>query len=147
MSGHVYHEIYLHFNWHVKDDHPVLTAELEPIVHRFITDRCRQTKGVYFHGIGGTTTHIHLAVNIEPHVTISELVKALKGGSAHDTNQHAGSRVLQWQRGYGVVSFGQKNLPFVLRYIASQKEHHAQGRTEDRLERNAEDENAGQEDV
>ena len=129
MSSHVFHEIYLHFNWHVKDDQPVLTAELEPVVHQFITDRCKRTKGVYFHGIGGTETHIHLAVNIEPQVTISELVKDLKGGSAHDTNQDQGSQVLHWQRGYGVVSFGKKNLPFVLGYIAAQKEHHAHGKT------------------
>jgi len=140
MSSHVYHEIYLHFNWHVKDDQTVLTAELAPTVHRFISDRCKQTKGVYFHGIGGTETHIHLAVNIEPHVTISELVKGVKGGSSHDTNQHESSQILQWQRGYGVVSFGRKNLPFVLRYIASQKDHDAHGKTEDRLERCDEDE-------
>lgn len=140
MSSHVYHEIYLHFNWHVKDDQMVLTGELEPVVHRFITDRCKRTKGVYFHGIGGTETHIHLAVNIEPQVTISELAKDLKGGSSHDTNQNRGSQLLQWQRGYGVVSFGKKNLPFVLAYIAAQKEHHAEGKTEDWLERTTEDE-------
>jgi REP element-mobilizing transposase RayT len=142
MSSHVFHEIYLHFNWHVKDDQPVLTAELEPVVHQFISDRCKRTKGVYFHGIGGTETHIHLAVNIEPQVTISELVKDLKGGSAHDTNQDRGAQALNWQRGYGVVSFGKKNLPFVLGYIAAQKEHHAHGRTEYRLERITADEAA-----
>ncbi len=144
MSSHVYHEIYLHFNWHVKDDQPVLTAELEPIVDQFIIDRCRRAKGVYFHAIGGTETHIHLAINIEPQVTISELVKDLKGGSAHDTNQNQGSQVLSWQRGYGVVSFGKKNLPFVLAYIAAQKEHHAQQKTEERLERTSADEEEGQ---
>jgi putative transposase len=96
MSSHVFHEIYLHFNWHVKEDRPVLTAELEPVVHDFIIQRCRKIKGVYFHGIGGTETHIHLAVNIEPQVTISELIKDLKGGSSHDTNQAKGSSVLNW---------------------------------------------------
>jgi putative transposase len=97
-------------------------------------------KGVYFHGIGGTETHIHLAVNIEPSVTISGLVKDLKGGSAHDTNQAMEAQVLHWQRGYGVVSFGRKNLDWVLRYIANQKEHHAEDRVQVRLERTTDDE-------
>jgi putative transposase len=135
MSAHVFHEIYLHLNWHVKDDRPTLTAQLEPIVWNFITDRCREMKGVYFHGIGGTETHIHLALNIEPYVTISELVKDLKGGSSHDTNEHVAKKLLYWQRGYGVVSLGKNNLQWVLDYIDQQKEHHAHGRVQDRLER------------
>jgi len=28
MSGHVFHEIYLHVNWHVKDDRPTLRDDL-----------------------------------------------------------------------------------------------------------------------
>jgi len=106
MAGHVFHEIYLHLNWHVKDDRPTLNPDVEPLVHRMIKDRCRKIKGVYFHGIGGTETHVHLAVNIEPHVTISELVQDLKGGSSHDLNAQLRRKELYWQRGYGMVSFG-----------------------------------------
>lgn len=134
MSAHVFHEIYLHMNWHVKDDRPVLQPDIEAVVHQLLQERCRKIKGVYFHGIGGTETHIHLAINMEPHVAISEVVKELKGGSSHDANVHLGQHVLQWQRGYGVVSFGKKNLPWVLRYIAAQKEHHARGGGHERLE-------------
>ncbi len=135
MSAHVYHEIYLHLNWHVKDNRPSLNSEVEPIAHRMITERCRKSKGVYLHGINGTADHVHLAINIEPFVTISDLVKDLKGGSSHDINEQLGRKVLYWQRGYGVVSFGKKNLPWVVEYIALQKEHHAPGRITERLER------------
>jgi len=135
MAGHMFHEVYLHLNWHVKDDRPTLNPDVEPLVHRMIKDRCRRAKGVCFHGIGGTETHVHLAVNIEPDVTISELVQDLKGGSSHDLNAQLGRKELYWQRGYGVVSFGKNNLDCVLRYIASQKEHHGKGRVQDRLER------------
>ena len=91
--------------------------------------------GVYLHGINGTETHVHLAISIEPHVTISEMVKNLKGGSAHDVNAKLNRKLLVWQRGYGVVSFGKNNLPWVLDYIARQKEHHARQDVHDRLER------------
>jgi putative transposase len=140
MSSHVFHEIYLHFNWHVKDNRPTLNSHIEPVAYRFINERCRKTKGVYLHGIGGTETHIHLALNIEPFVTISELVKELKGGSSHDTNTELRQKALYWQRGYGVVSFGKNNLPWVLDYIARQKGHHARGAIHDRLERITADE-------
>ena len=40
-----------------------------------------------------------------------------------------------WQRGSGVVSFGKKQLGWVLEYIANQKEHHARDTWVDRLER------------
>ena len=135
MASHVYHEIYLHITWHTKDDSPLLTPTLEPAVHDVLRDRCHQTKGAYFHGVNGTPTHVHLAINIEPHVTISDLVGELKGFSSHEINKQHGMKRLEWQRGFGVVSFGSRNLPWVQSYIARQKEHHASGRLESRLEK------------
>src|SRR5579871_5287997 len=134
MSRHVFHEIYLHFNWHTKNDQPLLDAHLEPPVHGNLKQRCIHTKGVYFHAVGGTETHIHLAINIEPHVCISDLVGELKGGCSFDMNKLAGSKSLEWQRGFGVVSFGKKQLPWVREYIARQKDHHRRGSTHERLE-------------
>lgn len=135
MSSHVYHEIYLHLNWHAKNSRRLLTQDLEPAVHAFLRDRCRAMKGVYFHGVGGTQTHVHLAVNIEPLVCIRDMVRELKGASSHALNERSRGKVLEWQRGFGVVSFGMRNLPRVLEYIANQKEHPARGRLQDRLER------------
>lgn len=135
MSAHVFHEIYLHLTWHVKNNQPSITEPIDAVVHRLLTERCQKMKGVYFHGVGGTETHVHLAVNIEPFVTISEMVKDLKGGSSFDANTHFGEKVLYWQRGYGVVSFGKKHLKWVQEYIARQKEHHASKTFHDRLER------------
>ena len=84
---------------------------------------------------------MHLAVSIPPTLTISDWIGELKGGSSHDVNQEAGKRqkVLQWQAGYGVVSFGTKDLEWVKAYIRSQREHHLRGRTHERLERITQD--------
>lgn len=76
-----------------------------------------------------------MAINIEPYVTISELVGELKGFSSHEFNKRERMKRLEWQRGFGVVSFGARNLPWVQDYIARQKEHHSTGRLEERLER------------
>lgn len=106
MSSHVYHEIYLHFNWHTKADLPLLTGDLEQFAHRELQEKCRRIKGAYLHGIGGTDTHVHLALSIEPFVTISDLVQELKGASSFEVNRRMNRKALEWQRGYGVVSFG-----------------------------------------
>lgn len=42
---------------------------------------------------------------------------------------------LQWQKGYGIVSFGTKDLKWVMNYVLNQKEHHSKGAIYDRLER------------
>ncbi|MCW8129907.1 MAG: IS200/IS605 family transposase [Planctomycetota bacterium] len=140
MAGHVYSEIFLHLNWHTQRSRPQLTSRIEGFVHRHIASKCRTSKGVFFQEIGGTETHIHLALRIEPSVAISELVQGLKGASAHETNEHFGSKVLEWQRGYGVVSFGRRQLPWVLEYVRNQKSHHAKGTCQARLEATKEEE-------
>jgi putative transposase len=134
VSSHVFHEIYLHLNWHVKLDRPTLTFESEDIVYKLIKERFASIKGAYLHALGGTETHVHLAISIEPHLCASDVVSELKGSSAHEFNEIKRMKLLEWQRGYGVVSFGRKNLPWVMNYIANQKEHHAKGTAVGRLE-------------
>jgi len=42
---------------------------------------------------------------------------------------------LQWQAGYGIVSFGTRDLKWVVDYIHNQRENHAKGSIHERLER------------
>lgn len=134
MSSHVFHEIYLHLNWHTKNDHPTCRGEVERLIHQLLVEKARRIKGAFLHRVGGTDTHVHLAVQIEPFVAVSDLVQELKGASAHEVNKRMDRKVLEWQRGYGVVSFGRQNLPWIIAYIDRQREHHAAGRVHARLE-------------
>jgi putative transposase len=137
MSRNYYSEINLHIVWHTKDSFPLLTAEVEPLAHRFLKKRVMDTPGAFYHEIGGIETHAHVAVSVPPTLSISEFIGQLKGGSSHDVNQAIGRRdkVLQWQNGYGVVSFGTRDLPWVVEYVRNQREHHARGTVHERLER------------
>ena len=135
MSRNYYSEIHLHFTWHTKLSQPLLTPKIEPFVHDYLRRRLVGMPGAFVHEIGGTETHVHLAVTIAPTILISELVGQMKGSSSHETNQRFGSKVLEWQTGYGVVSFGTKDLDWVRTYIRNQREHHARGSAVDRLER------------
>lgn len=143
MAWHVFHDICLHVTWHTKDNLPLLKEDVEQAVHEFLRRRCIETKGVYLHGIGGTENHVHIALSIEPSVNISDLIGDLKGASAREINRRKRRNTLVWQRGFGVVTFGRKNLPFVVEYVANQKEHHVQGTIHERLERTSSDADDG----
>jgi putative transposase len=137
MSKNYYSEINLHIVWHTKNSSPLLTLTVEPIAHRCLRKRILDTTDVYVHEIGGIETHVHIAITIPPTLTISEWIGKLKGGTTHDVNQQSGRnhKVLEWQTGYGVVSFGTGDLDWVKAYIKNQREHHARGSAHDRLER------------
>jgi REP-associated tyrosine transposase len=137
MSGNYYSEINLHLIWHTKESLPLINDRIGPVLYRYMRQRIINTPGVFVHEIGGTETHIHLALTIQPTLQISDFVGQLKGASSHEINQTLSQRdkILQWQSGYGVVSFGTGDLDWVIDYVRHQKQHHAQGKIFDRLER------------
>jgi REP element-mobilizing transposase RayT len=137
MSKNYYSEINLHLTWHTKLSRPLLTPDVELMTWSALRDKAASLGDIFVHEIGGVETHVHVALSIEPTVLISEMVGLLKGYSAHEVNRRVGlkQKVLEWQTGYGVVSFGTGDLPWVVNYIRNQKEHHARGSTHERLER------------
>ena len=112
----------------------MIKNEIETSLYNYIKHRCASTQGVYCHAIGGTRDHIHLCVSVPPTLLIADWVGELKGASSHHINHNVRPKSLQWQAGYGVVSFGKNNLRFVKEYIENQKAHHSSGKTHDRLE-------------
>jgi putative transposase len=105
-------------------------------LHRYLKERVVETPEVQFHASGGTRTHVHLGVGVPPTLDISRWIGELKGASAHYINHRVLNRKsLEWQTGYGIVSFGTKDLDWVISYISNQKQHHVAGKTYQRLER------------
>jgi putative transposase len=136
MSQSFYSEINLHLTWHTKANLPVLTPRIEDRLYSYLQHRILETKGVILHAIGGTEDHVHVGVSVPPTLLISEWVGRLKGASSYYVNHEvARRRLLEWQRGYGVVCFPTARVDWVVRYILNQKEHHARGTTVDRLEK------------
>jgi putative transposase len=144
MSSHVYHEMFVHMNWHTKGDHPILRGQVEELSYAALRQKAATVSGVHLHFLGGTDTHVHLAVQYEPRLAVAQIIQELKGASAHSVNERLRHKALQWQRGYGAVSFGHKNLAWIAEYIQKQREHHARGTIQPRLE-SCESEQANQE--
>jgi putative transposase len=141
MSRRAYSEINLHITWHVNDNAPVLRDEVESQLQRYLRARAAQEGDVVCHVVGGTDDHVHLVASVPPELHISEWIGQMKGASAHQINNVIANRkILEWQPGYGVVSFGTRDLPWVVDYVRKQREHHAAGKCFRRLERIESDE-------
>ena len=136
MPRNVYWELFYHIVWHNKESAPMLTPKVEPLTHKYLKHRALLIPEAMVHAIGGIEDHLHMAVSLPPTVEIAKWIGELKGASAHTINHGpCGLNALAWQTGYGIVSFGKRDLPWVAAYINGQREHHRSGRVEDRLER------------
>ena len=113
----------------------MITEHIENRLYQFLTHKILETPGARLHAIGGINTHIHIAISLQPNILVSDWVGKLKGSSAYYINHEIQPKALQWQRGYGIVTFGTKDLKWVIDYINDQKEHHRVGTIHGRLER------------
>jgi putative transposase len=137
MSRRYYSEINLHIVWHTKGSSPLLVPRVEAVVHHYIRGRCISTTGgVLPRGRRHRDPRPCCADGGAdgPHQRVD---RTAQGSSSHDANQRlgGGAKILDLQAGYGVVSFGRKNLPWVVEYVRRQREHHGSGKVIDRLER------------
>ena len=101
---------YYHLVWTTKNREPLITPEIEPRLYAYIVHKAAEL-GVFVYVINGWADHIHVIVAIPPHVSVSDLVKQLKGASSHDLNQQGLNVHFGWQRGYGVLTLGQRQKP------------------------------------
>jgi len=117
----------------------MIGERIENRLYHYLTHKIIETPGARLHAIGGIETHIHIATSLPPNLLVSEWIGKLKGASSYYINHEVESKSLEWQRGYGIVTFGTKDLQWVIEYINNQKAHHKSGRTFDRLEKHSDD--------
>lgn len=119
-----YWKLYYHFIWGTKHRLPLIDSILEPGLYRAIAAKA-QDMGGFVHAIGWMDDHVHLAVSIPPKIAPAKFIGDVKGNSSHFVNHVIKPDFeFYWQDEYGVLSFGERNLPSVVRYIQNQKQHH-----------------------
>ncbi|MBL8145132.1 MAG: IS200/IS605 family transposase [Anaerolineae bacterium] len=114
----LYHPI-----WSTKERAPILTAAVEAIVADTIKHKSAEL-GCPIFAINMHADHIHVAVSIVPALSVSEWASKVKGVSSRAVNVAFPDLDFAWQRGYGVLTFGEKHLKIAQEYIERQKEHH-----------------------
>jgi putative transposase len=75
--------------------------------------------------IGGIEDHVHILAGFSPTVSVSDMLKRIKGNSSKWINDEKKTpRRFQWQAGYGAFTVSQSQLSVVSQYIQGQDEHH-----------------------
>jgi len=130
-----YWRLHYHAVWACKMRGDLITAKLEPELHHYIKGKSLELGGI-LHAVGGIENHIHVAFSLAPKYAVADFIGKLKGASSHwVTHVLKHPAEFDWQRGYGVLSFGDRNLEQVIRYIQNQKNHHQQNTINNILEK------------
>jgi REP element-mobilizing transposase RayT len=126
---------YYHFVWTTKYREPLITPAIETVVIQTIRAKSREL-GCEILAINAVPDHLHIALALSPAVAAARWAKMVKGASSHTVNSLNPTAPVrfQWQEGYGALTFGAKQIPYVVHYIECQKDHHAEGKTEPYLE-------------
>ncbi len=128
--------LFYHVVWATRGRRPAIDGEGPRTVERSIRATCHAYRAIV-HAVGVMPDHVHLAVSIPPSVAVSTLVGRIKGPSSHLLNHQSGPDAPEpfaWQAEYGVLSFGERNLPDVVAYIENQETRHAANHLSDALE-------------
>jgi REP element-mobilizing transposase RayT len=130
-----YWRLFYHITWGTKHRAALILPKFEPDVYPVIIAKAKSL-GARVYAIGGTETHLHLVASIPPDIALNSLIGQVKGNSSHFINQVLRPDFdFRWQREFGVVSFGGKQLSIVVDYVRNQKAHHAENRLYSALER------------
>ena len=125
--GSTFHSLHYHWVCSTKVRRPFIRTDWRPRFHEYLAGTIRGLEGVPLK-VGGVEDHAHLAVSIPPKIAPAKFIGDVKGNSSHFVNHVIKPDFeFYWQDEYGVLSFGEKNLPTVVRYIHNQKQHHAEG--------------------
>ena len=119
--------LFVHLVWGTWDRLPMLTEELKTPVYRAIGAKCTELRAELV-AVGGMEDHVHLLVQLPSTLCVADLVKHVKGASAHlVTHQLAPAQPFKWQGAYAAFTVCPHHVTRVRDYIARQREHHAAG--------------------
>jgi REP element-mobilizing transposase RayT len=126
---HVQSADFAHLVWATWDRLPLLTGSVEQEAQRAIEAKCGEL-GAEVLAIGGSEDHVHLLVRLlvrlPATLAVADLMKHIKGASAHLVAQHSHpGQFFKWQGGYAAFFVSTSHRTRVTRYIAQQREHHA----------------------
>ena len=75
--------------------------------------------------VNGVEDHMHCFLGLRPAVSVSELMKTVKARSSKHINDHRLTKErFEWQEGYGVFSYRQRDVDMIYKYVQNQEEHH-----------------------
>ncbi len=122
--SHTYANLLSHIIFSTKERRPYIDEELKPPLLAYMGGILRESNCIAML-INGVADHVHLLVAIPPILSVADVMRILKTNSSRWVHGKWRTRKeFSWQTGYGAFSVSQSNVQAVMKYIASQKEHH-----------------------
>jgi len=119
-----YHQIYLQTVFAVKYRNAMLDKSWRPKLQGVIGNLINET-GCKTIIVNGVEDHMHCFFGLRPVVSVSELMKAVKAKSSKYINDHnLTAKRFEWQEGYGVFSYRQRDADQIYHYVQNQEAHH-----------------------
>lgn len=119
-------QLYLHCVWTTWDRLPLITPDIQKVIYAAIIQQCEQLRCTVI-AVGGIEEHVHLLTSFPPTLTLSDLIKQMKGSSSHlITHEMKPREFFKWQGSYGAFSVSHNAIDKVADYIRNQAVHHRQ---------------------
>ena len=97
-------QLYLHYVWATWDRLPLITPDVQKLVYAAIVGECERLKCTVI-AIGGVEDHVHLLTGFPTTVSVSEVIKQIKGNSSHFiTHEVKPDEFFKWQGSYGAFT-------------------------------------------
>src|SRR5437667_1398580 len=122
QMSHTCGNILLHLIFGTRERHPLIKPEFRSELFAYLGGIVREMHGTALI-ISGTADHIHMLVRTRPARAPAELACVVKTNSSRWVREKW-SPNFGWQTGYGVFSVSESNVAAVMKYIASQEDHH-----------------------
>jgi len=124
-SSHTVYDIKYHVVWITKYRKPVLRADIATRSRDLMREICKANDVEIIRG-HVSKDHVHIFVSVPPHLSVSNLVKSLKGKTSRKlmmeyksiSKAFWGRHI--WARGYFVASSGNVTDEVVIKYIEQQ---------------------------
>jgi putative transposase len=133
-----YWQLFYHAIWSTRYREPLISPEVEPVVHGLLRGKAVGLGAEVF-ALNGMEDHVHLVVAIPPKLAVASFIGKVKTATSTRFNK-AGhlDRPFFWQEEYAILSFDAKRLPRYVAYVRNQKTHHARSEVIPLLERTGE---------
>jgi putative transposase len=124
-SSHTVYDLKYHIVWITKYRKPIMRGDIAERLRDLIREICK-IKDVEIIKGHISQDHVHIFVSVPPHISISQLVKSIKGKSSRKLMMEY-KRLSKafwgrhmWARGYFVASSGNVTDEVIIKYIEQQ---------------------------
>ena len=122
-----YTQLYYHVVWATKNRAPFITPEAEPLIYNFLRSKAIGL-GAIVYAMNGLHDHVHLVVAIPAKIAVAKFIGQVKATATARFNKSGHPHApIYWQSEYAVFSTDKKRLPYHIRYVERQKQHHSEG--------------------